>query len=284
MANETTSTTLATLCQAIIAEARMTMSQGAKLRDYVMRRDLPEGKSGITFPAYGDVTVAAVAEGTDLSNQAVSTTGVTISPGEYGGMTTLTDVADYTSNPTQVGADIGKLFGEAIRAAQNQAIWALFDGFSQTAGTTNTDITEANIADCVRQLISAKAPRPYYMAITPHVFEDLLAIYSTNTANTTDQLRNAVLNDGVLPPIYGVIPILLDNLAAGTSDGEIDAADAKCGVFSRNAIGYVEGYDIRIETERNASLRAEEIVATTYFGVGEVNDAWGVELLVDNKD
>lgn len=284
MANETTATTLAVLCQAIIAEARITMSQGASLRNYIMRRPLPAGKSGVTFPAYGAVSVAAVNEGTDLTNQAVSATAVTVSPAEYGGMTTLTDVADYTSNPTQVGTDIGRLFGEAIRAAQNQAIWALFDGFTQTDGSSNADISEAYIVSSVQQLMSAMAPRPYYMAITPHVFEDLLTIYSTNTNNTADSIRNMVLTTGELPPIYGVIPILVDNLATGTSAGKADAADAKCGIFSRNALGYVEGYDIRIETERNASLRAEEIVATSYFGVGEIVDTWGVELLVDNKD
>ena len=74
------------------------------------------------------------------------------------------------------------------------------------------------------------------------------------------------------------------SVAAGSSAGQADSADAVCGVFSRDAIGYVDGYDIKIETERNASLRAEEIVATSFFGVGEVVDTWGVELLVDNAD
>jgi len=284
MANETTTTTLDDLCQAIIAEARMVLSQGIQLKDYVSVRPLPRGKSGVLYPKYGAVTVAAVSEATDLANQAVSTSGVTITPTEFGGMTTVTDLADWKSNPTQVGADIGKLFGNAIRAIQNQTIWALFDGFTQVEGTSNTDITEANIVGAVQQLMSAQAPRPYYLAITPHVFEDLLTLYSTNTNNTSADIRNAVLNKGVLPPIYGVIPLLVDNLASGSSAGKADAADAKCGMFSREAIGYVEMTDIKLEMERDASLRANEIVATTVFAAGEVEDTFGVELLVDNKD
>jgi len=284
MADETTQTTLDDLCQAVIAEARMVLSQGIQLRDYVARRPLQKGKSGVLFPKYGAVTVASVNEGTDLANQAVSTSAVTITPTEYGGMATLTDLADWASNPMQAGADIGRLFGNAIRAIQNQTIWALFDGFSQAAGTTNTDITEANITDGIRQLMSAQAPRPYYLAITPHVFEDLLALYSTNTNQTSADIRNAVLNKGELPPIYGVMPLLIDNLAAGTSAGKADAADAKCGLFSREAIGYVEITDIKLEVQRDASMRANEIVATSVFAAGEIEDTFGVEMLVDNKD
>ena len=81
-----------------------------------------------------------------------------------------------------------------------------------------------------------------------------------------------------------MIPLLVDDLASGTSAGKRDGADAKCGMFSREAIGFVDGCDIRIETERDASLRAVEIVATSLFSTAEINDDFGVELLVDNKD
>ena len=285
MANETTTTSLDDLCQAIIAEARMVLSQGSDLSNYIMKRPLPKGKSGVTFPKYAALTASALTEGTDLtSNSQVSTSGTTITPTQVGLMAVVTDIVDWASNAPQLGADIGKLMGDAILAKRNQDIWALFDGFSQTAGTTNTDITEANIASCVRQLMAAKAPRPYYMAITPHVFEDLITIYSTNSNFTATEIRNMVLEKGELPPIYGVIPLLVDNLASGTSAGKADAADAKCGVFSRQAIGMVEGYDIQIEPERNASMRGYELVATSYYAVAEVEDTFGVELLVDNKD
>jgi len=284
MASETTSTTLDDLTQALIAEAYYVESQGMNLSDYILNRQLPKGKDSVLFPKYGAVTVAAVNEATDLANQAVSTSGVTITPGEYGGMTTLTDVADYVSNPVQVGTDIGRLFGEAMRASKNQAIWALFDGFSNSVGTTNTDITEVVLLQAITLLTDAKAPRPYYFAITPYVMEDLMTIYSTNTSMSADIIRNSVLEAGILPPIYGVQPVLVDNLAAGTSAGKGQAADAKCGLFSRNALGYVDGYQMRVELERDASLRANEIVTTSYFGVGEIEGTFGVEILCDNKD
>lgn len=283
MANETTTTTLDDLCQAIIAEARMVLSQSVDLTDYIDKRMVPRGKSSVTFPEYGSMTATRTGD-TDASNQSVSTSGTTITPTVVTAMTTILDTADWASAPLQVGSDIGKLAAGAIHDLRNQEVWALFDGFTQAVGTTNTDITEANIAAGVRYLLSAKAPRPYYLAITPHVFEDLLALYSTSTNWTSNAIRDAVLQRGELPPIYGVYPLLIDNLASGTSAGKADGADAKCGLFSRGALGCATMWDINVEPQRDASIVGNEIVVSTCYAVGEVKDTWGVEVLVDNKD
>jgi hypothetical protein len=53
-------------------------------------------------------------------------------------------------------------------------------------------------------------------------------------------------------------------------------------VVSQNrAIGFVSQWDIRVEFERDASLRGTEIVATANYGVGEIDDSSGVGLLTD---
>jgi len=41
--------------------------------------------------------------------------------------------------------------------------------------------------------------------------------------------------------------------------------------------------DLKIETQRDASLRADEIVATAAYGVGELNDANGCEVESDSS-
>ena len=40
--------------------------------------------------------------------------------------------------------------------------------------------------------------------------------------------------------------------------------------------------DLKIETQRDASLRADEIVATAVYGVGELNDTNGCEIEADS--
>ena len=41
--------------------------------------------------------------------------------------------------------------------------------------------------------------------------------------------------------------------------------------------------DLKIETQRDASLRADELVATAVYGVGELHDTYGVELMMDSS-
>ena len=40
--------------------------------------------------------------------------------------------------------------------------------------------------------------------------------------------------------------------------------------------------DLKIETQRDASLRADEIVATAVYGVAELNDTNGCEVEADS--
>ena len=41
--------------------------------------------------------------------------------------------------------------------------------------------------------------------------------------------------------------------------------------------------DLKIETQRDASLRADEIVATAVYGVGELHDSYGCEVESDSS-
>ena len=40
--------------------------------------------------------------------------------------------------------------------------------------------------------------------------------------------------------------------------------------------------DLKIESQRDASLRADEIVATAVYGVSELHDSYGVKLTADS--
>lgn len=280
---DTTTTTLTELIQASIGEARVVASQGIDLSQICTNRPLEEGKGSATFPVYDEETMASVAEGTDLTSTAFDTTAATITPGEYGLMTNLTDLAKRRAG-MQSAIDIGRVMGQAYLAAKNRAIYALGDGFSTALGTTNVNITEALIQEAVAELRIQKAPGELYMLVTPHVMKDLLGLYSSNTDSIAAPLMEDAQIRGLLPKIHGVNPILVDNLVIGTGTGEINEADTKASIFSAGALGFVEEWDFRIETERNASLRADELVATASFGVGEIKDSWGIELLVDNKD
>ena len=62
-------------------------------------------------------------------------------------------------------------------------------------------------------------------------------------------------------------------------DGTSDTDNCKGGVFNKDALGLAMMQDLKIETQRDASLRADEIVATAVYGTGELHDSYGVEIL-----
>tara|TARA_R100000687_G_C6437985_1_gene159047 strand:- start:1201 stop:1497 length:297 start_codon:yes stop_codon:yes gene_type:complete len=59
--------------------------------------------------------------------------------------------------------------------------------------------------------------------------------------------------------------------------------DAANFAFSKGAVGLAVGPEglFRIETERNASFRTTEYVATGFWGEVEIKDAFGVYVLTD---
>ena len=63
-----------------------------------------------------------------------------------------------------------------------------------------------------------------------------------------------------------------------TPDG---SDDAKGCVFTLEAMCIAMKRDFNLETERDASNRAFELNATAVYGVGELDDSYGVEMLFD---
>ena len=61
------------------------------------------------------------------------------------------------------------------------------------------------------------------------------------------------------------------------------AGNYKVGIFHKDALALAMMQDIKIETQRDASLRGTEIVATAVYGVGEIHDSYGVELHVNSS-
>ena len=59
--------------------------------------------------------------------------------------------------------------------------------------------------------------------------------------------------------------------------------DYKGALFHPDALGLAMMQDLKIETQRDASLRADEIVATAVYGVGELHDSYGCEIEADSS-
>mgnify|MGYP003136304108 FL=1 len=279
MANESTSSTLSELYTEIVAEALFVASEKSIMRPLVKNYAISGGGKSVEVPIYAAVSAAAVSEASDLSNTAINPTSVTITASENGIMTTLTDLGRNAS-PRNVAADIGRLFGEAIAKKIDQDLTALFDGFSTAVGSGSTALTAALVFQSIANVRNAGVSMDGVSAVLhPMVAYDLKANLTNTFANANgNDLANEALRNGFVGRLGGVPIYETTNVS---NDGT--AGDYKQGVFHKDALGLAMMQDLKIETQRDASLRADEIVATSVYGVGELNDSYGVELHSDSS-
>jgi len=278
MANESTSSTLSELYTEIVAEAQFVASEKSIMRNLVKNYAITGGGKAVEVPVYAQVSASAVAEATDLSNTAIDPTSVTITASEVGVMTTLTDLA-RNSAPRNVAADIGKLFGEALARKQDADLIALFDGFSVTSGDGTTAISPAVIFNALSTLRANSLPaNECAVVLHPKIAYDLKSGLTNTFAGLDTENSNEALRSGFVGTLAGM-PIFETSNMANTGT----AGDYKGGAFHKDALAIAMMQDVKIETQRDASLRADEIVATSVYGVGEIHDSYGVELHYDSS-
>ena len=279
MANESTSSTLSELYTEIVAEALFVASERSIMRPLVKNYAISGGGKSVEVPIYAAVSAAAVSEATDLSNTAINPTSVTITASENGIMTTLTDLARNAA-PRNVAADIGRLFGEAIAKKQDTDLTALFDGFSTAVGSGSTALTAALVFQSIANVRNAGVSMDGVSAVLhPMVAYDLKANLTNTFANANgNDLANEALRNGFVGRLGGVPIYETTNI-----DNDGTAGDYKQGVFHKDALGLAMMQDLKIETQRDASLRADEIVATAVYGVSELNDTNGCEVEADSS-
>ena len=275
MANETTSSTISELYTEIVAEALFVASEQSIMRGLVRNYSIAGGGKSVEVPIYATVSAGAVSEASDLSNTAVNPSSVTITASEVGIMTTLTDLARNSAS-RNVAADIGRLFGESIATKIDTDLAALFTGFSTEKGPgAGAEITVQDLFECAAELKTNKAPGPYYGVFHPkQIFNVKKSLTNTFVGRDTE-LSNEAMRTGFVGNIAGIQIFESSNIAVDGSDDSIG------GVFSQDALGLAMMQDLKIETQRDASLRADEIVATAVFGVGELHDSYGVKITAD---
>jgi len=279
MANETTSSTLSELYTNITQEAIFTFQETSVMRPLVTLYPLMGSGKVAEVPVYPAISAAAVNEATDLSNTAVNPTSATITASEIGVMTTLTDLG-ASSASRNVGADIGKLFGEAIAKKVDTDLCALFSSFTtNTGGAAGTELTADLLFKAQAQLRTLSVPAPYYGVFHPKALFNLKKTLTqagySGTATAISEIGNEALRNGYIGRIAGIDVFENANLSIDGSDDSIG------GVFHPASIGLAMKEDFKVETQRDASLRATEIVASIVYGKAVVKESFGAAITTD---
>lgn len=283
MAGSTT-TTLNDLLPSIVAEAMFVASERSIMRGLVKNYSLSAGQGKtVTVPRYPVQTAAALTEGDEISNTAVSTDGATLTVATNAIRTMVTDLS-VAASASNVVADLGRLFGESIARKMDVDLMALFDGFSTALGDGTGNLAPADIFNAVTKLKIAGVPTDGVVCVLhPAIAYDLKAALTT-TGNTAfaagafGDVANEAMRQGFVGQLAG-IPIYESANMANTGT----AGDFKGAVFHRDALGLAMIGDIQIETQRRASYLGTDVIAYCHYGVGEVYDGYGVELHYDSS-
>jgi N4-gp56 family major capsid protein len=281
-----TSVTLNDLLPTIVQEAMFVANERSIMRGLVKNYSLApaQGKT-IQVPIYPVQTAASLTEGDDFNNTAVSTDVATFSVGQVGLMTMVTDLAVQAS-ASNVVADLGKLFGEAIARKIDQDLMAKFAEFTtNTVGSSSTTITAALVMQAVTKLRAAAVPSEGIVAVLhPNIAYDLKSALTSQgnvvfTAGAYGDVANEAMRMGYVGQLFGVPVFESANvpLVAGGAAG-----DYLGGIFHRDALGFGLMRDIQIETQRRARAIGTDVVASAMYGVGTVYEQYGVNATFDS--
>jgi N4-gp56 family major capsid protein len=280
MASETTSSTLSELFTNITQEAIFTFQETSVMRPLVTLYPIVGSGKTVEVPVYPTISAAAVNEATDLTNTAVNPTSATITASEIGVMTTLTDLGANSAS-RNVGADIGKLFGEAIAKKVDTDLVNLLDDFASASdqGGAGTELTADLLFKAQAILRSANVPAPYYGVFHPKALFNLKKTLTqagyAGTATAISDIGNEALRNGYIGRIAGIDVFENANITIDAYD------DSFGGVFHPASLGLAMKEEFKVESQRDASLRATELVASIVYGTGVIKDTYGVSVKTD---
>jgi hypothetical protein len=191
----------------------------------------------------------------------------------------VTDLS-VASAASNVVADIGRLFGEAIARKIDTDLLALFASFSGSVGAADAALSAATIAKAAATLRARGVPaQDLACVVNPYVAYDLKATITNTFANpNAGMLQNEAMMTGYVGTLFG-IPVYESSLIANNGT----AGDYVGGVFHREALGLAMIGDITIETQRRAALLGTDIVGACHYGVGELYDNYGVGVVADSS-
>jgi N4-gp56 family major capsid protein len=283
MAGSTT-TTLNDLLPQIIQEAMFVASERSIMRGLVKNYALAPGQGkNVNVPIYPIQTAAAVVEGDEVTNTAVSTDTAQLTVSPVAIRTMLTDLA-RTSAASNVVADLGKLFGEAVARKMDTDLTALFGSLNAGFGNYGGQITAASIFQAVAKLkAAAVATEGMVCVLHPEIAYDLKAALTTTgntpfTAGAYSEVSNEAMRMGFVGMIAGIPVYETSNIANNGTAGDIPGA-----VFHRDAFGLGLIGDITIETQRRASFLGDDIVCSAYYGTGILQNNYGRYLAFDSS-
>ena len=266
----------------IIAQTRYTQEHNAPCMALFESMTLERGAKQVTVPKVGQFEMADLIDGIDLvDEQEIGMTTVDLTTGEVGAKIILTDklVRQENESPFKM---VGRQFGDAGARKQDKDLIALFSAFNggTALGADNKNLSMANWSACIAHAKANKFPMPIFGVHHPNAVYNVVSSAAV-TPGSTYPIPDGFAQD-LLKNFWSRIMI---NQVPLFEDGNIEAVsgqDSGYGVIaSKHAAVTLKSKGWDTERERDASLRATELVMTADYGCFELDDGYGAAMLYE---
>ena len=277
MAQTATTGNLENAQKTIIAAARYTEEHNAPAMALIEKFTLGKGEKTVPVPKVGQMTMSDLVDGQDIiDEEEIGMTTIDLTASEVGAKIILTDKLVKQSSPN-VMAIIGRQLGDGMARKKDNDVTSLYGSFSTQLGATTKEFKAENVVACISIAKSSKFGSQLYINHHPNTVAQLAKQAATTAASypvpngwSEDLLGNFWSG---LRPINGV-PIFEDGNLSEDSNG-----DATGVIADKSALAVLVSVDTRTERQRDASLRATEVVITADYGVFELDDSKGAGML-----
>ena len=288
MAQTATTGNLENASKIIITAERYTEEHNAPALAVIEPFTLPSGSKSVTVPKVAQMSMSDLVDGQDIIDEEdIGMTTVSLTASEVGAKIILTDklLREQVNN---VFTMIGRQMGDGMARKKDTdviALWPNLNGGTSFSADNQTFST-ANVHAAISKAKANKFGNQLYIVHHPNAVAEL----SKASATTADTAAAAGLTNGwsvdLLQNFYsGLRPI---NGVSIFEDGNIDkisGQDSGYGVIAdKTAMAYLSSVDTRTERQRDASLRAWEIVMTSDYGVFELDDSRGASFIAEIGD
>ena len=283
MAQTATTGNLENASRIIISTARYTEEHNAPALALIEPFNLPKGAKQVTVPKVGQMSMSDLTDGQDIvDEEELGMTTVDLTASEVGAKVILTDklLREQVNN---VFTMIGKQLGDGMARKKDTDVHSLYTNLNggTKLGAATKFMKASNLQGVIAYAKANKFGNQLYVLHHPNA----VAYLSKEAATVASAVTNAIPD--------GWSADLLKNFWSGLrpmnnvpifEDGNlsVDASDDAIGVIAdRGAMAYLSSVDTRTERQRDASLRAWEVVMTADYGVFELDDSRGAGVTFD---
>ena len=276
---------LGSIQRTVISQMRYTEEHNMPVVNLIEKFTLRKGEKQIDIPKAGQMTASDLVDGIDMTDsEDIDATVVTATTAEVGLKVIITDKLARQFNQDVFGV-VGRQMGDAMARKKDTDAIALFSALNEgTAfGEDNKSLSYANASAVIANAKANKFGNPLFVVHHPNAIYNLskdAAQVGTTGAQLPDAFAQAQVRSFYTGVRINQVPFFEDG-----NIEKVSGTDSGIGVIAhKTALGHVSSQARRVERQRDASLRAVELVITEDYGMFEVDDTKGAPLRYEIGD